>query len=427
MDDHDFDAIDYFRSDALVADPFPYYDHLRGTCPVQRERYHDVVMITGFDEAIVAFRDTKTFSACNAVSGPFPGFPVPLEGDDVSELIEAHRHALPMSHELMNMDPPTHTAHRTLVMRHFTPRRLRETEPYMRQLADHLIDEFIERGECEFASEFAGPFTLLNICELLGVPESDREQFLVEFLGPHRDRGLGSTSAPTPNDPFGFTHAQFTTYVEERRASPRDDVLTTVATTPFADGSMPEVIDVVRLAAALFVAGSGTTAHLLGSAFRLIGELPDLQQQLRQQPEQIANFVEETLRMESPVKGTFRLSRVPTTIAGVEVPAGSTVMLLNAAGNRDPKKFEDPNEFRLDRDNAQQHLAFGFGIHHCAGAALARAEARVGIQSVLERLRDIQISEATHGPAGARRYDYLPTYQLRGIERLHLEFSAQGG
>jgi cytochrome P450 len=422
----DFDAIDYFLSDSLVANPYPYFDYLRGECPVRREQHHGVVMVTGYEEAVATFFDPKTFSACVATSGPFPGFPVPLEGDDVTELIEAYRDQLPLSHELFNLDPPNHAAHRALVMRLFTPARMSEMEPFMLDLADRLIDSFIDRGECEFITEFAAVFTVLVIAELLGVPESDREILLEELLGPLRDRGLGSMSGAAQRNPFELLHERFTPYIEERRVEPRDDMMTRMATTPFPDGSMPTVLDVVRLASVLFVAGSGTSAQFLASGLQFIGEDPDLQQLLREEPERIPNFLEETLRMEGPDKGVFRLARLPKMVGGTEIPAGTTVMLATAGANRDPRKFECPNEFRADRENARQHLSFGQGIHLCSGAALARAEGRVGIRRFLERVHDIKISEAAHGPAGARTYEYWPSYILRGTLRLHLEFTSAG-
>ena len=153
------------------------------------------------------------------------------------------------------------------------------------------------------------------------------------------------------------------------------------------------------------------------TALLLLGEHPELQQLLRDERDRIPNFVEETLRFESPIKGDFRLSRVPTTVGGVDIPAGTTVMVLNGAANRDPRRFERADEFQLDRANARQHIAFGHGIHTCPGAPLARAEARVSIERLLDRMTDITISEAEHGPADARRYEYAPTYILRGLTR----------
>ena len=153
----DFDAIDFFRDTAFIADPYPVLRVPAGAVPGPRETHHDVVMVTGYEEAISVFHDTATFSSCNSVTGPFPGFPVPLVGDDVSALIERHRDELPFSDQLPTLDPPMHTAHRALLMRLITPKRLRENEAFMWRLADRQIDEFVANGECEFVSEFASP------------------------------------------------------------------------------------------------------------------------------------------------------------------------------------------------------------------------------------------------------------------------------
>ncbi len=419
----DFEGVDFFRDDSLVPDPYPYFDALRRRCPVVREPNHDVIMVTGHDEVAAVFGDAETFSSCNSVTGPFPGFPVPLEGDDVSALIEEHREELPFSDQITTMDPPVHTAHRALLMRLITPKRLKENEEFIWRLADQVIDEFVADGRCEFIHAYAAPFTMLVIADLLGVPVEDHEIFRKE-LGVRPDRAIGSTERDSmAHSPLEFLYGQFSTYVEDRRRAPRDDVLTGLATATFPDGSTPEVIDVVRIAANLFAAGQETTVRLLSSALRLIGDQPDLQALLRRDRTRIPAFIEETLRFESPVKGDFRLSRMPATIGGVDIPAGATVMLLNGAANRDPRRFENPAQFDPDRPNARQHLAFGFGLHTCPGAPLARAEASVSIERLLDRLADIRISESEHGPPGARRYEYVPTYILRGLQRLHLEFT----
>ena len=415
------EAIDFFRDDGLVGDPYPFFEDLRSRCPVQREPHHGVVMVTGYEEAIAVYHDVDTFSSCNSVTGPFPGFPVPLEGDDVSEAIEAHRDELPFSDQLPTLDPPVHTAHRALLMRLITPKRLKENEAFMWRLADRVIDEFVGDGRCELVSQYAGPFAMLVVADLLGVPESDHATFR-QRLGTG-NRAVGSTERAMTHSPLEFLYEAFTDYVEDRRRAPRDDVLTGLATATFPDGSTPEVMDVVRIAANLFAAGQETTVRLLGSALQLIGEHPELQTRLRRERDRIPGFVEETLRFESPVKGDFRLARVPTTVGGVEIAAGTTVMVLNGAANRDPRQFPDPNSFDLDRANARQHLAFGFGAHTCPGAPLARAEGCVSVERLLDRLGEIRISETEHGPPEARRYRYVPTYILRGLQTLHLEFT----
>ncbi len=421
------DASDFFRDDALVGDPYPYFDEIRGRCPVRREPHHGVVMVTGYDEAVAVYHDVETFSSCNAVTGPFPGFPVPLEGDDVSDAIAAHRHELPFSDQITTMDPPDHTAHRALLMRLITPKRLKENEAFMWRLADRVIDEFAANRRCEVIHEYAAPFAMLVVADLLGVPEEDRATFERE-LGTRPGRAIGSTDHDAmAHSPLEFLYEAFTAYVEERRRVPRDDVLTGLATATFPDGSTPDVIDVVRIAANLFAAGQETTVRLLGSALQLIGERADLQARLRRERDRIPSFIEETLRFESPVKGDFRLARVAATVGGVQIPAGTTVMVLNGAANRDARQFDDPGVFDLDRGNARQHLSFGFGAHTCPGAPLARAEGCVSLERLLDRLDDIRISEAEHGPPDARRYQYVPTYILRGLQSLHLQFGPPPG
>jgi cytochrome P450 len=419
----DLTDVDFFRNRALTQEPYKYYEWIREQGRVWREPHRGVVMISGYDEAIAVYHDHATFSSCNTVAGPFFPFPVPLEGDDITAIIEEHRDSLPFSDQLPSFDPPRHTDHRALLMRLITPKRLKENEEFMWRLADRQIDEFHSRGRCEFISDYAKPFALLVIADLLGVPEADHPKFLERMGG----RGnVGSTEGAMTHNPLEFLYEQFSAYVEDRRREPRGDVLTGLASATFPDGSLPEVIDVVRIAANLFAAGQETTVRLLGAAFQLLGERPDLQQLLRHERDRVPNFIEETLRIESPVKGDFRLARRGTTVGGVDVPAGTTVMVLNGAANRDPRHFEEPTEFLVDRANARQHLAFGFGVHACPGSPLARAETRVSIERLLDRMADIRIAEREHGPADARRYEYAPTFILRGLQRLHLEYTPVG-
>jgi cytochrome P450 len=423
----DFESVDFFRDDTFVPDPYPYFEHLRWQCPVQREPHHDVVMVTGYEEAIEVLHDNETFSSCNSVTGPFPGFPVPLEGDDVSALVEQHRDELPFSDQLTTFDPPKHTDHRALLMRLITPKRLKENEDFMWRLADRQIDELHGRGKCDFIRDYGGPFALLVIADLLGVPEEDHQMFRKQLSSGRGHGGgqrtVGSTESSMEHSPLEFLYEQFSAYVEDRRRAPRGDVLTGLAAATFPDGSLPDPGDVARIAANLFAAGQETTVRLLGTALKLIGEDPELQHMLRQKRDRIPNFIEEALRFESPVKGDFRLARVPTTVGGVDIPAGTTLMVILGAANRDPRRFDQPNEFQVDRTNARRNIAFGFGVHTCPGAPLARAEARVSIERLLDRMGDIKISEEHHGPPDARRYEYSPTYILRGLQHLHLQFT----
>jgi cytochrome P450 len=299
-------------------------------------------------------------------------------------------------------------------MRLITPKRLKENEDFMWRYADRLIDRFLGEGHCEMVGAYAEPFTLTVIADLEGVPESDHSLFRERLSTAHQD---------ITHKPLEFLYERFNGYIEDRRRDPRNDVLTGLATATFPDGSTPDVKDAALIAANLFAGGQETTVRLLSFALRMLGERPDLQELVREDRARIPNFIEEMLRLESPLRTQFRMARVRTQLAGVEIPAGGTIMLVPGACNRDARVFENPYEFDIDRENARQHIAFGFGIHTCAGAPLARAEGRVTINRFLDRTADIAISEEHHGPAGARHYDYLPTFFLRGLERLYLELA----
>ena len=414
LESRNLEGTNFFSDRAVQDDPYPYYDRLRSLSPVWQEPHYGVYMVSGFEEARSVYNDSANFSSCNAVSGPFKKFPEPFEGSDVSALIEKYRDELPFSDQLPSFDPPRHTEHRKLLMRLLTPQRLRSNEEFMWRLADRQMDEWIGNGSCEFIADYAAPFTLLVIADLEGVPESDHGTF--------RER-LTHLPGQLAHKPLEFLYDQFTSYIEDRRRSPRADIMTAMATATFPDGSIPSVKDVALLAANLFAGGQETTVRLLSFALRTIAERADIQQALRDDRERIPNFIEETLRYESPLRGQFRMARTRADVAGVEVPAGATMLVLPGAANRDPRTFPNPAEFDVDRANARYHIAFGHGIHHCAGAHLARAEGRVTINRLLDRTSDIRIAEAVHGPAGDRRYEYLPTYFLRGLTDLNVEFT----
>ena len=419
----DYDSVDFFADASLLEDPYPYFDHLRSKCPVLPTPHHGVVAVSGYEEASEVYLNPDEFSSCNSVIGPFAAFPVPLEGDDIGEIIDTYRDQLPMFEHMVTMDQPMHTRERSLIMRLLTPKRLRENEAFMWGLADRQIDEFVARGECEFISAYSQPFAMLVVADVLGVPEEDHERFRAGFglsTGPgpigQEGEGMGANA-------LGWLDGEFARYIEDRRREPRGDVLTDLALATYPDGSTPDVTSVVRTSTFLFAAGQETTARLLAVALKYLCEYPELQDELRAHNDRIPGFIEEALRIESPVKADFRLARRNTTVAGVDIAAGTPVMLLNGAANRDPRLFECPDEFRVDRPNAKVHLAFGRGPHACPGGPLARVEGRVSVERILDRMRDIRLSEEHHGPPSNRHYDYEPTWILRGLHKLHIEFT----
>jgi cytochrome P450 len=420
----DFESIDYYTDLSLIADQNPYFDFLRSKCPVAYLPEHGAFGITGYDQAVEVLRDWENFSSANAVGGPIPGFADdPRAAEDLDEFIEEHRGELPQSKYLVTLDPPAHKRQRELILRLFTPRRMRENEAYTRELAERRVDQIIGQGKIEVLSDFSRPFAGLVIADLLGVPEEDRAAIVAKLPGGPPSREVGKDGAPVTVDTLAFMQETFTAYIEDRRRSPRKDVLTELAAATYSDGTLPETEELVRLSTFLFSAGQHTTAILIATALKILGERREIQADLRADYERIPNFIEEVLRYDSVVKHTGRLARRGMTIGGVEIPAGCPVSLFLGAANHDPRVFEAPDEFRPDRPNAKLHFGFGRGIHFCAGAPMARMEGRIAIERFLARTRDIRVDEAFHGPEVERRYEYAPDYQMRMLKALHLELT----
>jgi cytochrome P450 family 150 subfamily A5 len=403
---------DFFTDPEIIQDPLPYYRALHERGPVVREPHKGVFMLSRSDEILEVYTDHQRFSAIVGPLGPMIDLPQPAEGESWAEVVERRRHEIPLGDQLMSLDPPKHTRHRALAGRLFTPNRLKQNEEFILALADELIDEFAEGGEVEFSAAYARPFTLLVIADLLGVPREDHAKFRGWLGGPTAGDTKGRQAGDrvfTNLDPY------FTRYIEERRAAPVDDAMSRLASGRFPDGELPEVKDVVRLAFILFAAGQETTARLLCSGMRLLCEHPTVAEGLRSDPEAIPNFVEECLRLEGPIKGSFRLALVDTTLTGVRIPAGSILMALIGAANRDPRVFEDPDRFDPWRSNARRNIAFGHGEHFCVGAGLARTEARIGFERLLARFEDIRLVDP-----GA--LSYAESFIIRGVNDLPVRF-----
>jgi cytochrome P450 len=381
---------------------------------VVREPHKGVFMLSRIDDILELYGDHERFSAIVGPLGPLVDVPRPDPGESWEAVIERRRHEVPLSDQLPALDPPRHTRQRSLAARLFTPNRLKQNEEFILALADQLIDEFVDRGEVEFAGGYAKPFTLLVIADLLGVPRDDHETFR-DWLG-GRGGTVGDPRGRHGGDQvFANLAPYFTRYIEQRRASPGDDFMSRIANVRFSDGELPEVIDVVRIASIIFAAGQETTARLLNAGMRILCEQPAVAAQLRDDPSAIPNFVEECLRLEGPIKGSFRLALRDTTLAGVDIPAGSITMAVIGAANRDPLVFEDPDRFDVGRANARRNVAFGHGEHFCIGASLARAEARISFERLLARLDDLRLIDP-----GA--LSYLESFIIRGLNDVPFRF-----
>ena len=407
---------DLFTDPELIQDPAPYYAALRERGPVMHEPHHGVFLVSSLDEVLSIYADLDSYSSVVAPLGPFVKLPEVSAGESLADVVANRRHEIPLSDLLPALDPPEHTRQRALLKKLFTPNRLKENEEFMWTLADRLIDEWADRGEVDFCSTYAGPFTMLVIADLLGVPREDHDT-LVGWLQGDGEENLpgGPRGNQSGAEVLARLYPYFTRYIEARRASPGDDVMTRLATVRYPDEELPEVAVVVRLAVILFAAGQETTARLLSTGIRILAEQPSLADELRAQPEAIPNFTEECLRFESPIKGSFRLALRDVRIAGVDIAAGSILMTMNAAANRDPRVFEDGNRFDAKRPNARRNIAFGHGEHFCPGASLARAEANISFERLLARFDDLRLVDTN-------ALSYVPSFLIRGLDALPLRF-----
>ncbi|GAA2592475.1 cytochrome P450 [Winogradskya consettensis] len=421
----DPERIDYFTDAGIAADSAPYFDYMLANHPVWRESKYGVVIVTGYEEALQVYHQPEVYSSINRTGGPVLDLPVELAGDDLTDLLEQHRQYFPTNDQIVTFDPPMHTDHRALLMGLITPKRLKENEDFLKATADRFLDELLPAGKCEFIWEYAKRYAILAVADLLGVPEADRPM-LIELLATEAPMLGNLELKKTGHNSLERLYDYFVGKIQERREHPAGDLLTGMAAATFPDGTLPEPIQVARIASNLFAAGNETTVQLLGISLTRIAEDPELQDLLRREPALIPKFIEEVLRIEAPIRGSFRLTKVATSIGGLDLAPGTVVLLLHGAAGRDARVFDNPGQFDVTRANARQHLAFGRGIHTCPGAPLARAEAVYSIQRFLERTESIRVSEKHHGPAGDRHWDLMESYKFRGHTHLYLEYTARG-
>lgn len=418
----DFQEPDFFTDHSVLLDPYEALEAVRSQASVRQMESHDFVMITGFAEATQVLLDGEHFSAVISAAGPTAPLPFVPEGDDITGQIAAHHHQFVGHETFLSMDGAEHSAWRQLVNRLFTPSRLKANEAYMLGLADRMIGEVVAKGGCELMHELATPYVTYVIADLLGVPEEARAEITEILANAPLPGAVDDADAGASLQPIAEKVApMFAGWIVDRRANPREDVMTELATAKFPDGSEPTVEQLVMLAIFLFAAGQDTSAKLIGNSMRFLGENPALQAQLRADRSKIAPFMEEMLRLEGSSKVTHRLTRKSTRVGDMELPAGKRVVISLAGGSRDPSRWEDPNAFRLDRPKIKEHLAFGRGAHTCIGNPLARAEVRVLFDRFFEHTADLKISEREHGPAGDRQFDYEPSYIVRGLTKLYVE------
>lgn len=404
--------------------PYPRFDALREEQPVAYVPEIESYMVTRYEDIVSISRRPDLFSSI------MPTGPVLArqQAETLQELLaEDAELAQRLGRQrrgtrvLLSADPPDHGRQRRLVNRAFTPPKVKALEPRIREVANALIDAFATRGSAELVHEYGVLLPLTIIAECLGVADDDLPIFkkwsddFVAAIGNHNMSKEELRSLLLSQSEFFVYFAQ---KIEERKAEPRNDLITDVVQAEL-DGEPLATEEMLAMFNQFLVAGNETTTKLIASAVRILLERPELMQRLRDDPSLIPGFVEEALRLETPVQGLWRTALEDTEVGGVPIPKGSHLMLVYAAGNRDERLFADAETPDPCRSNTMRHLAFGHGEHYCIGSALARAEGRIGIEVLLERLDDLRAAE------DLTTLEYEPSYVLHGLRRLPVTFTAR--
>jgi cytochrome P450 len=416
---------DYFTDHQVALDPYAFFEAVRGHGPVWQPPGKDYLIVTGHAEMIEVLNNNHDFSAIIGLAGAGAPLPFEPEGADITAQIEANRPMILGGDQVVMLDDEPHTKLRSLMNRLFTPSRLKANQAFIEAYSDELVRKVVSQGQCDLISEVATPFVTLVIADLLGVPDEDRDTFMALIDASPAPGNLDSSlnTHSGEDHPMVAMTGYFYRYISDRQAAPREDILTELAQAEYADGTRPSMMDLMTLGVFIFGAGQDTSAKLLGNAMRFIVDVPGLQDQLRADPSLIPALIEEALRLEGSTKQLSRLARRDTRIGELPVKAGTKVLMGIPGGNRDPQRWDDPHAFRLDRPKNREHLAFGRGKHVCAGAPLARVEVRVILEKFLQHTAHIDLDEAHHGPPDARRFEFEPSFIIRGLENLHVKLT----
>lgn len=391
-------TIDPFSLGALE-DPYPLYATLQRDAPVHQLAETGIWLVSRHADLVEAAAKPAIFSShISAII--YAG-----QGTNPT-VIPADPEAIGAVDVLATQDPPAHTFQRKLMNRAFVPATIAALEPGVRAFVTEALDRALPDGAIEWMREVADPLPVTLIGGMLGLPAGDGPA-----LRAWADAGidlLSGVATPERLMQAWQEMIEFFAYLRARIASPQGGVTGDIADA-VGRGDLTDR-EAVSLLLQLVIAGSESTASLMGSAARILSERPDLQDALRADPARIPAFLEETLRLESPFRGHFRVTTVETELGGVIIPEGARVMLMWGAANRDPAAFEDPAALNLDRAHLKSHVAFGSGIHTCLGAQLARLEARIAIETLLERTTSFARTEPVrHVPSVfVRRIAALP-------------------
>ena len=388
---------------AVLQNPYDFYATLLEQAPVWRVPGADVVVISTFallSEAVTRTEDFSSTMTC-LLYRDSDGLPARLAfGDAATPTLAA-------------ADPPVHTTHRRAVFPELVARRMRTLEDDIRALSARAVARAVRENNFDFMATIGNVVPITVVAKLIGFRDIEPMQLLEAAFDSTTMVG-GTMSLDELNalvTRTGIIQAWITDQVMNVSDADDDGIL--LAVRRALDAGILQMGEVTTILHTLLSAGGESTTSLLGNAVRMLAENPALQQQLRAQPELIDMFVEEALRLESPFRQMLRSVPRDTTLGGVDIPADTTVLLMFAAGNRDPAQFDHPDQVDLTRGSPKRHLAFGHGIHFCVGAALARIEARAVLQAVMEQTRDFAL-DPDHHP------QWVDSLLVRRHQQLHV-------
>ncbi len=395
-------------------DPYPFYKRLRDEAPVHWDSNafkEGGWVLTRIADCMAALRDPRV--TAERLERPAM---VDLLPDEFKHAAEQVFRAIP--HQLLFQDPPDHTRLRGLVNKAFTPRLVENQRPRVRALVTEMLDAAEAKGEMDVIADLAYPLPAIVIAEMLGVPPEDRMQFIkwAEDFG-----GLLDSSVLTLEQALqalvGVSDFMdyFRVIIERRTSEPRDDLLQALLAARERDDTLTEDELLANLVLVL-AAGHGTTTHLIGNGLLALLRNPEQIRLWREHDDLTATAVPELLRFDSPVQLTGRTVREPITIGGVEIGAGQHVTTLLGAANHDPAQFPDPERLDITRPEAR-NVAFGFGIHFCLGAPLARLEGEEVLPAVVRRFPNLRLA-----PGAEDALEYAPSVVFRGLRALPVEW-----
>jgi cytochrome P450 len=395
----------------LTKNPHPVYNRLRSESPLYYEPKLNLWVVSRYKDISSVLKDTRHFSSIDAIAPTNELPPAVME-----VLNEGYSGKMAM---LMDDDPPDHTRLRNLVKDTFAPERVAMMESRIQEIANELVDSFVDDGQADLMMQYAYPLPMTVICEIMGLPRADMNNLKrwCDDWGKLLWQPMSLEEQIACARSFVSLQHYFADKIEQRRTAPKDDILSKLLYAP-SQGEKPlSTAELVKFACLLLVAGNEATTKMICNALVQLVNHCDLLQAIQEDPSLATNFVEEALRIDTSIKAVFRTTRQEVELAGVLLPEGARILVVLTSGNHDETQFSDADRFDIYRENiARHHLSFGNGIHYCLGAPLARLQLRVTLKVLTQRLPKLRFQQPEQS------LHYITNLMLRGLEHLPLEW-----